>query len=41
MTMGFKGGLVMGLLQDTLSVLQGKRIGYVEYIKRSLGYTNT
>jgi hypothetical protein len=35
--MGFKGGLAYGLIQDALGVAQGRRIGYVENIKRLLG----
>ncbi|KAK4504482.1 hypothetical protein PRZ48_005398 [Zasmidium cellare] len=32
--MGAKVGLVFGLTQDALNVVKGKRVGYVEFIKR-------
>lgn len=32
--MGAKVGLAFGLVQDALNVLKGKRVGYVEFIKR-------
>lgn len=37
LTAGFKGGLAMGVLQDAVSLLRGRRIGYVERIKALLG----
>lgn len=32
--MGAKFGLAFGLVQDALNVMKGKRVGYVEFIKR-------
>ncbi|KAM0720270.1 hypothetical protein Q7P37_004406 [Cladosporium fusiforme] len=32
--MGAKAGLAFGLLQDVASVMRGRRLGYVEFIKR-------
>lgn len=32
--MGAKAGLGFGLLQDAVSIMRGRRIGYVEFIKR-------
>ncbi|KAF2168570.1 hypothetical protein M409DRAFT_36327 [Zasmidium cellare ATCC 36951] len=32
--MGAKVGLAFGLLQDALNVVKGKRVGYVEFVKR-------
>nr|POE92333.1 hypothetical protein CFP56_70404 [Quercus suber] len=32
--LGAKGGLVFGLLQDALSVVRGRKLGYVEFVKR-------
>lgn len=32
--MGAKAGLAFGLLQDMLSMLRGRRLGYVDFIKR-------
>jgi hypothetical protein len=31
--MGAKAGLAFGLLQDGLSLLRGRRVGYIEAIK--------
>jgi len=33
-TIGLKAGLVFGLLQDALSLLKGRRLGYVEFVRR-------
>ncbi|KAI5236333.1 hypothetical protein E4T42_09511 [Aureobasidium subglaciale] len=33
-TMGLKFGLAFGLLQDALSVARGRKIGYVEFVRR-------
>ncbi|CAD0098324.1 unnamed protein product [Aureobasidium mustum] len=35
-TMGLKFGLVFGLMQDALSVARGRRVGYVEFVRRQL-----
>ena len=35
-TMALKAGLAFGLVQDLLSVLKGRRVGYVEYARRHL-----
>lgn len=32
--MGAKAGLAFGLLQDALSLVRGRRVGYIEFIKR-------
>ena len=34
MKLGAKGGFGFGLLQDVVNLLQGRRLGYVEFIKR-------
>ncbi|KEQ88813.1 hypothetical protein M438DRAFT_311487 [Aureobasidium pullulans EXF-150] len=33
-TMGLKFGLAFGLMQDLLSVARGRRVGYVEFVRR-------
>jgi hypothetical protein len=33
-TMGLKFGLAFGLMQDVLSVARGRRVGYVEFVRR-------
>ena len=35
--MGAKAGLAFGLLQDAASFMRGRRLGYVEFVKRRLG----
>jgi hypothetical protein len=35
--MGAKAGLAFGALQDGVSLLKGRRVGYVEFIKRVVG----
>ena len=37
MKMGMKYGLLWGLLQDAVNVLKGRRLGYVEFLKRVAG----
>lgn len=32
--MGAKAGLAFGLLQDAVSMMRGRRLGYVEFVKR-------
>lgn len=32
--LGAKGGLIFGLLQDVLSMVRGRKLGYVDFIKR-------
>nr|POE63066.1 hypothetical protein CFP56_03969 [Quercus suber] len=32
--LGAKGGLIFGLLQDALSVARGRKLGYVDFVKR-------
>ncbi|KXS98116.1 hypothetical protein AC578_9383 [Pseudocercospora eumusae] len=32
--MGAKAGLAFGLLQDAVSVMKGRRVGYVDFVKR-------
>jgi hypothetical protein len=39
--MGFKIGLLFGVCEDVLSALQGRRLGYVEYVKRVLGISSS
>ncbi|KAF2481173.1 hypothetical protein BDY17DRAFT_317881 [Neohortaea acidophila] len=34
MKLGAKGGFAFGLLQDAVNLLQGRRLGYVEFIKK-------
>lgn len=34
MKMGAKAGLGFGIVQDVVSLLRGRRLGYVEFIKR-------
>lgn len=38
-TMGLKVGLAFGLAQDALSLLRGRRVGYVEWLRRCTGRT--
>jgi len=33
-TLALKAGIGFGLVQDALSVLRGRRVGYVEYVRR-------
>lgn len=35
--MGLKAGLAFGLIQDALGLLRGRKLGYVEFIKRAVG----
>ncbi|CAK1363496.1 unnamed protein product [Cercospora beticola] len=35
--MGAKAGLAFGVLQDMVSLLKGRRVGYVEFVKRLAG----
>jgi hypothetical protein len=35
--MGAKAGLVFGVLQDAVSMMRGRRLGYVEFVKRLVG----
>jgi hypothetical protein len=35
-TMGLKFGLAFGVMQDVLSVARGRRVGYVEFVRRQL-----
>ena len=35
--MGAKAGLVFGVLQDGVSMMRGRRLGYVEFVKRLAG----
>lgn len=35
--MGAKAGLFIGLLEDATSLLRGRRLGYVEFVKRRFG----
>lgn len=35
--MGAKAGLAFGVLQDAVSLLKGRRVGYVEFIKGMVG----
>lgn len=40
--MGAKGGLLFGLLQDGVSLMRGRRVSYVEFIKRhTIGSSST
>jgi hypothetical protein len=32
--MGAKVGLLFGVLQDAVSMMRGRRLGYVEFVKR-------
>lgn len=39
--MGARAGLLFGLLQDSISLIKGRRVGYVEFIKRhTIGLEN-
>jgi len=39
--MGIKAGLGYGLLQDAVSIWRGRRLGYVEFVKRQLSPRGT
>jgi len=39
--MGLKVGLAFGLAQDGLSLLRGRRVAYIDIMKRQLGFTPT
>ena len=37
--MGAKAGLAFGVVQDAVGLVRGRRLGYVEFVKRQAGFT--
>lgn len=38
---GFFGGLVYGLSQDTMTILEGNHLSYVDWILKRAGFTSS